>query len=171
MAVVGELDRLVEIDDAACLLYARVGIRLEFPRSHPFIRAELRRWQLALESGAVWVVVDETNRAQGFAVLGKVNGAGYLDQLSVHPSFMRRGLGGRLIEQAVSVAADTSREIWLTTYSHLPWNRAYYERWGFRSAEQSKAPPALQQLLAEQRRYLPMPWQRVAMVRKLDGHG
>jgi ribosomal protein S18 acetylase RimI-like enzyme len=100
-------------------------------------------------------------------VLGFVDGAPYLDQLSVHPRMMRRGIGRMLVSQALTWSE--SKNLWLTTYSHLAWNRPYYERYGFTVIPEIECGPELQQILALQRAALPIPEKRVAMVSRSGG--
>lgn len=154
-----ELERLIEIDDAASVLYAEAGFELALPSNHPFVVAERERWRAALARGSVYGV-DQEGDLRGFAVLGSCDGAAYLDQLSVHPAFMRRGIGTRLLEYVIARCAGP---LWLTTYSHLPWNRPYYERFAF--VESAAHGPELGLLIDEQRAALPAPHKRIAMVR------
>lgn len=158
-----ELRELVAIDDAASVLYARAGLELALSADHPFVLAESARWARAIEAGHVHVAVDEDARIVGFMALAIVDGAPYLDQLSVHPRAMRRGIGAALIQEAIRFSA--SRPLWLTTYAHLPWNQPYYERHGFRVAPESRCGPELRAILEEQRASLPLPEKRVAMLR------
>jgi hypothetical protein len=55
--------------------------------------------------------------------------------------------------------------LWLTTYAHVPWNRAFYERFGFAVVPESSCGGDILEILTEQRRWLPAPEQRVAMRR------
>ena len=55
------------------------------------------------------------------------------------------------------------RALTLTTYRHLPFNRPFYERHGFQLLTAAELTPGLAHHLDEQRRYLPLPDERVAM--------
>jgi hypothetical protein len=59
------------------------------------------------------------------------------------------------------------QELWLTTYSHVPWNRPFYERIGFELAAAQQCGPELCETLQEQRRHLPEPEQRIAMLLRI----
>jgi len=156
------------IDDDACALYAAHGIELELPHDHPFARAELARWLHSAELGSAFLAVDHAGRAVGFAALELVDGEPYLDQLSVRVAAMRQGIGGKLLARAAEWArAAHGSALWLTTYTHLSFNQPYYERRGFAVVPESECSPGLQLHLAEQRRTLPAPNQRVAMRRSL----
>jgi GNAT superfamily N-acetyltransferase len=163
-----ELDVLVAIDDDAGTLYASAGLPLSFVPTHPFAVAERERWSIALERGSVYLALDDALQPIGFAALDVLDGAAYLDQLSVRVGAMRRGVGGRLLRSAVDWACSHGLpSVTLTTYAHLPFNRPFYERLGFRALPVADHTPGLAHHLEEQRRYLPLPEQRIAMVRDL----
>jgi GNAT superfamily N-acetyltransferase len=158
-----ELPELVAIDDAAAGLYAQAGLAIDLHPTHPFVKAEVGSWRRALEAQLAHVAVDARDRPLGFITLGHVDGAPYLEQLSVHPRAMRRGIGAALLARAV--AWSGVEPIWLTTYAHLEWNRPYYERHGFVVVAERACGPELQRILASQRDVLPRPEMRIAMAR------
>ncbi len=154
----------VRIDDDASLLYAEASIHFATDAEHPFALAERARWQRSAERGRLWFARDSQGARVGFASLDVIDDAPYLDQLAVQRSAMRRGVGRRLLHEALAWAARTdSSALWLTTYAHLPWNRPYYEAHGFVVVPESECGPAIREHLAEQRHHLPFPEQRVAM--------
>ncbi len=68
----------------------------------------------------------------GFARLSVVDGAAHLDQLSVLPRFMRRGIGSALVAAAERWAKDASfSELTLTTFADVAWNGPFYAALGF----------------------------------------
>jgi GNAT superfamily N-acetyltransferase len=159
-----ELDLLVAIDEDAAELYAQSGIPIVLPPEHPFSVAERKLWSHSLEQGFVSLALDGSGSAVGFAALSELDGVGYLDQLSVRLSAMRRGVGGQLLEGAIDWArARHYPSLTLTTYDHLPFNRPFYERRGFLKLAGSDLAPGLAHHLEEQRRHLPAPHQRIAM--------
>jgi GNAT superfamily N-acetyltransferase len=158
----GELQELVAIDDAASALYSEAGLGVLLEPDHPFVLAETSRWARAIAAGLAHVAVDPEDSPIGFMTLGFVDGAPYLDQLSVRPQAMRRGVGRALVAQALSWSAP--RPLWLTTYSHLAWNRPFYERCGFVVVPEHECGPELRSILKDQRAALPAPEQRIAMV-------
>lgn len=163
-----ELGELVAIDDAATALYAEAGLHITLTATHPFVQAEAARWDRAIHQGLAHVAVDERDGPIGFMALGFVDGSPYLDQLAVRPSAMRRGVGAALLREAFAWVGD--RDLWLTTYAHLPWNRPYYERYGFEVLPEHDCGPGLAAILQAQRLALPEPDQRIAMVRRGREH-
>lgn len=164
-----ELDAIVALDDAATTLYTQAGLDFALAPDHPFVVAEIARWATAIDAGLARVAAAEDGRLLGFMTLGHVDGAPYLDQLAVHPDAMRRGLGSALLRQAFDWCG--AQPLWLTTYAHLPWNRPWYERHGFRHVPEQRCGPQMRRILADQRAALPAPEQRVALVRQPDFPG
>jgi GNAT superfamily N-acetyltransferase len=163
-----ELSVLTSIDDDSCQLYAASGVVLALDAAHPFAVAEQSRWSAALARRSTFIAEDAAGRALGFACCGFVDGEPYLDQLSVRLERMKQGLGTLLLREAVAWAeGEGGRALWLTTYGHLPFNRAMYERRGFSLAAERDCPREVLHHLDQQRRWLPFPEQRVAMRRPL----
>lgn len=103
-----------------------------------------------------------------FDLVQRAGDLAYLEQLSVRPEYGRRGLGASLLESACDHCRRRGdAELWLTTYAHLPWNRPFYERHGFRGVPDAQCNQVVRALLAEQRNALPDPAQRIAMRRRL----
>jgi ribosomal protein S18 acetylase RimI-like enzyme len=162
-----ELEHAVAIDEAALGVYAAAGLVISLADDHPFVRAEYESWRHALEGQGLYFALVEGVRA-GFHALGRIDGQGHLEQLSVRPEYGRKSLGSALLEHACELAqARGEREVWLTTYAHMPWNRPFYERHGFRVAGESVWGEGIRNVLAAQREVLPQPEQRIAMVRRL----
>lgn len=149
------------IDEDASALYAEVGIHLVLPVDHPFARAEQACWRAAIAARELWFAVNEADEPLGFIACGALDGAPYLDQISVRRASMRQGVGRLLLAQAIRWSAPHA--LWLTTYAHVPWNRPYYERAGFAVVPEAEHGVELRAVLAEQRRTLPFPAERVAM--------
>ena len=159
----GDLDEAVAIDDDACALYEAAGLHVDLGPGHPFSRAERARWLRAASEGRAFLAVQPGGHAVGMLTLGFAGGLRYLDQLSVRMTAMRQGIGRRLLGRAIEWAAGEA--LWLTTYTHLPWNREFYERAGFAVVPESGCPEGIVEILEEQRRWLPAPGERIAMRR------
>ncbi len=123
-----EFEMLVRLDDEAGVLFERIGMTFAFPGDHPFVVAEHARWRAALACEKGRVIALPQGELAAFAIFGEVEGLSYLDQLSVRPIRQRRGLGSALVAECVRWASG--RDVWLTTYAHVPWNAPYYRRLG-----------------------------------------
>lgn len=68
----------------------------------------------------------------GFAHVLEIAGHAHLEQLSVLPSYGRRGIGRRLVEAALTATRNRGYEqITLRTYVDVPWNAPFYSSCGF----------------------------------------
>ncbi|HVV87684.1 MAG TPA: GNAT family N-acetyltransferase [Kofleriaceae bacterium] len=159
-----ELDDAIAIDTDACEAYRAIGLPFDFALEHPFAAAEVARWRASARAGLLTFACLPDGERVGFASLGTLDGRPYLDQLSVRRAYMRRGLGGALVEHAVGWSAAAG-ELWLTTYDRrVPWNQPWYERRGFVAVADEACGPEVRADLAHQREVLPAPDGRVAMV-------
>jgi GNAT superfamily N-acetyltransferase len=159
-----EIEALCEIDLDACELFTRAGLDLDLPANHEFFVAERARWMRSLASGRTLVALGFSGRMLGFAAGAVLDGDAYLDQLSVRRQFMRNGVGTTLLRATARRArAEGATALWLTTYHHLSWNRPFYERAGFSVIPETQCGPEMLQVLAHERRWLPLPEQRVVM--------
>jgi GNAT superfamily N-acetyltransferase len=166
--VLADLATLGEIDCDAGAVFEQAGLFLDLPETHEFPAAERRRWRASLIARTTLVALDETSSPIGFAAIGKKDGEAYLAQLSVRQRFTRCGIGTALLEAACELArAFGSREMWLTTYGHLPWNRPFYERHEFRVIPELACGPELLAEHAIEKKWLPIPHERVVMRRDL----
>jgi len=161
-----DLATLLEIDLDASVLFERAGLFLDLPETHEFSVSERRSLQASLDAGRALIAMDLRGHPLGFIALGLRDGLPYIEQISVRVSHMQRGIGTALLDTAFhSLAARRAAALWLTTYDHLPWNRAFYERNGFIPVPEKDCGPDLRADLDFQRRWLPLPAQRVAMRR------
>jgi len=164
----GDLATLGDIDADASTLFEEAGLFLDLPETHEFPAAERRRWKECLAARTTLVAVDQSLGPIGFAAVGRKDGCAYLAQLSVRRFFMGLGIGSALLESAAELAgALGARELWLTTYGHLHWNRPFYERHGFVVMPEVDCGPELLEEHHTEKKWLPIPEQRVLMRRKL----
>jgi GNAT superfamily N-acetyltransferase len=167
-ASVAEIDTLCAIDLDAATLFERAGLHLELPSDHEFAVAERSRWLRCLAAGTVLLAMDATSEPIGFAAAGVRDDEPFLDQLSVRTKFMRLGIGTVLLNATARMAKDAGGQaLWLTTYSHLPWNRPFYERAGFVAVPECECGPEIFRELGYERRWLPSPEERVVMRKDL----
>lgn len=164
----GDLATLGDIDADASTLFEDAGMFLDLPEDHEFPAAERRRWKECLAGKSTLIAVDRAIGPIGFAAVGRKDGCAYLAQISVRRYFMGLGIGGALLEAAAELAgAFGSKEFWLTTYDHLAWNRPFYERHGFVVMPEAACGRELLEEHSIEKRWLPLPDQRVVMRRVL----
>lgn len=159
---------VIRIDDDATLLYAESGLVIALPASHPFTIDERSRWTRSAETGHLFIAEDAAGTAVGFAAFEPVERDVYLDQLSVARAAMRQGIGRALLRRVVQEARTLKHPfLWLTTYSHVAYNRPFYEREGLVVVPESECGPTIRHHLESQRTFLPAPEARVAMRKTL----
>lgn len=157
-----ELAVAIAIDDSAGGIYADAGLSLDLDPQHPFVQAERLRWSEAAAAQRLLFACRGDGQVVGFSSVDTVDGRPHLDQICVRPETMRQGFGRMLIERALRWSTR-ERELWLTTYDHLPWNGPWYQRLGFSSVPESEHGPELQRRLAAERAVLPAPEHRVVL--------
>ncbi|SDO21576.1 GNAT family N-acetyltransferase [Geodermatophilus sp. DSM 45219] len=134
VASADDLRALPAVEDAADELFRSLGV-LDLPPAAS--RAE------------AWRVLVVGRPVAGFAVLERVDGDVHLEQLSVHPSAMRRGSGTALLTAAVDLARSAgARRVTLLTYADVPWNAPFYARRGW--AVTDDLGPSLRELVASE---------------------
>jgi GNAT superfamily N-acetyltransferase len=157
-----ELSVMRAIDDESGPMYLAAGVNLgTLDHAHPFVLEESARWLASLVARRVQVA-EVAGEVVGFSVLDTVDGAPYLDQLSVAAAWMRQGVGSALLRKALD-ASRAEGVLWLTTYAQLAWNGPYYQRFGFRQVPESECGADVLAILAKQRAVMPFPEQRIAM--------
>lgn len=156
VASAGDLWALPAVEDAADELFRSLGVLDLPPPASAASRAE------------AWRVLVVGRPVTGFAVLERVDGDVHLEQLSVHPSAMRRGSGSALLAAAVDLARSAgARRVTLLTYADVPWNAPFYARHGW--AVTDDLGPELRALAAgEVERQLSRHGRRVVMARGVD---
>jgi len=116
-----ELDDLAEIERRADTLFTVSGIG---PLPDPEAAHEwVSDARLVLVAGRPPV---------GFARIDEVDGHAHLEQLSVLPGHMRRGVGSLLLDAACEWATEHGyRAMTLCTFGDVEWNAPFYARRGF----------------------------------------
>lgn len=120
-----DLPLLAPIEDAADRVFEAVLGPLDWPPATAGAwRAQQPGFLLVAESGGGEVV--------GFAHVLHLEGTAHLEQLAVHPDHHRRGHGAALLRACEERArSEGFRELTLSTYADVPWNRPYYEQHGY----------------------------------------
>lgn len=78
-----------------------------------------------------------------FAALSALDGLTHLEQIAVHPDHVRRGIGTRLLREAVDEAPS---DVSLITFRDVPWNGPWYARHGFVEMPEERWGPGLREL-------------------------
>jgi len=89
----------------------------------------------ALELAHALVVLVADDPPKGFARIDRLGEGAHLEQLSVHPDHVRRGIGRSLLRAACDWACRQGyRDITLTTFRDVAWNGPFYASEGFTEA-------------------------------------
>ncbi|MEU4667155.1 GNAT family N-acetyltransferase [Amycolatopsis sp. NPDC023774] len=161
LARASDLPLLGELERAAGEPFRDLGMAA-VADDEPFSVAQLRPYQA---DERCWVV-DGSGVVAGYLLADVVDGNGHVEQVSVLPSFARRGLGRQLIETAASWAVARGLPgLTLTTFLDVPWNAPYYMRLGFREFFESSWGPSLRAIREHEAALGLDRWPRVAMIR------
>jgi GNAT superfamily N-acetyltransferase len=159
-----ELEALRSIERDAARAFADIGMP-EIAGDEPLPVAELERLRAR---GRAWVAVDERDRPVAYLLSAVVDGCAHVEQVTVSPSHVGRGIGAALIEHLGAIARAEGRPaLTLTTFRDVPWNAPYYERLGFVVVEPADQGPELAALVAHEAAAIPGDAPRVAMRRPL----
>jgi GNAT superfamily N-acetyltransferase len=122
-----ELPLLQSLEVAAGILFRDIG--MTDVAAHP--PPPLEVFEHARRAGLLWVST-EKDQPTGFVLVELVDDAAHIEQVSVHPDYQGRGIGGALIDQVDSWAAEKGLPaLTLSTFRDVPWNGPYYARLGF----------------------------------------
>ena len=156
-------------DLVALPLIEREAAKLFRDSPYPeLVGAELAAQSLDLATDQVWVAADDLDIAVGFLILRPRGQQAHIHELDVHPDHGRRGLGRALLEHAASWARrEGYTAITLTTFSDVPWNGPFYERFGFRVLDGNELSPELEATLTEEAESGIAMHHRVAMIKVL----
>ncbi|MEC3978605.1 GNAT family N-acetyltransferase [Amycolatopsis sp. H20-H5] len=162
LALPADLAELREIERAAGELFRGLGMAA-IADDEPASVAELAGYQ---QDSRAWVATGAEERPVAYLLAEVVDGHGHLEQVSVHPSHARQGLGRLLIEAADAWAASLSLAgLTLTTYAEVPWNAPYYARLGFRIIPEPELTEGLRTIREHEKARGLDAWPRVGMRR------
>ena len=89
-----------------------------------------------------------THPMAGFALCRALPSGLHLQELSVHGSFQRQGLGQMLLDHVINHARSQRYPlVSLTTYRDIPWNGPFYEQAGFEILPPDEGPLELKAIL------------------------
>lgn len=148
LAAMQHLAAIPAIEQAAAALFSESNL----PGELRYMVSDHAELCAALAAGRLWVALATGRQPVGFAVTDIVDGHAHLDEMDVHPTHARRGIGTRLLQAASAAARDEGHEqMTLITFRHLPWNAPFYEKFGFSPLPAAEVGPGLQSRLAEER--------------------
>jgi len=109
-------------------------------------------FEAAFAAGLLWLVVETgTDLPVAFLMGRMLDGGLHIVEFDVHPQHARRGIGSRLLEHVLAVAARRAfRCATLTTFEHVPWNAPYYSRHGFEVVGADRIGPGLARVLEKE---------------------
>ena len=123
-----DLPALAAVERAALDLFAEAGLP-ELADGPVLERAEVERYHA---EGFVAVAEHARNGIVGFVVARPLGGCAHIQEMDVHPNHGRLGLGRRLLDMALAWARGAGyRQVTLTTYRDVAWNKPFYQRRGF----------------------------------------
>ena len=141
------LAEIPKIELAAATLFSEADL----PKGIRYKVTDRSDLQEALGHDRLWVALHEGTPV-GFALASVVDGAGYLDELSVRPEFGRQGIGTSLVSTVIDWArAEDFPCLTLVTFRHLAWNAPFYEKLGFQGLDSSEHGAELAGLTEEER--------------------
>ena len=116
-ATEADLPAMREIERAAGTAFAEVGMR-EIADDEPLSLEELADYQAG---GRAWVAEDVAGRPVAYLIADLVDEGVHVEQVSVHPSAARRGIGRALLDHAAAYAAARGASaLTLTTFAEGP---------------------------------------------------
>jgi ribosomal protein S18 acetylase RimI-like enzyme len=128
-ARLSELPTLQAIERAAGVMFGEIGM----PEIAQYDPPPLPVMAARHDADRLWVATNDDDEPVAYLIADLVDGRLQIEQVTVHPSSARRGLGRALLDHAANRAtADGLPALTLTTFTHVPWNAPYYARCGFR---------------------------------------
>jgi len=85
-----EIDEMVAIDVDASTLFDEAGVHGDLGPEHPYSVAERACWTRCARAGSAFVAGRPNERHVGLLVMDRIDGAPYLEQLSVRRSAMQQ---------------------------------------------------------------------------------
>ncbi len=161
-ARVDDLPALRELERAAGAAFRDLGMAAVADDEPPAV-ADLAAF---LEDGRAWVVADDADDPVAYLLVDLVDGNAHIEQVSVHPSHARQGLGKALLDTAAGWAGQRDlAALTLTTYARVPWNAPYYERLGFEVLTDDQMSSGLRRIREHETARGLAAWPRVTMRR------
>lgn len=124
----------------------------------------LEEFRQASAGGRLWVALTSETPVGFVHVKLLASGAPHLEEVDVHPSHGRQGLGRRLVATACEWTTRSGHQgLTLTTFRGLPFNQQFYASCGFEDVPPSQLDAELVDIVANEARRGLFPEQRVVM--------
>lgn len=163
-ATTDDLPGLRGIERAAGVPFRDLGMAAVADDEPPTV-AELAEF---VQDGRAWVVTGPEDAPVAYLLVAAVDDGAHVEQVSVHPSHARRGLGRELVDHAEIWARGRGlAALTLTTFADVPWNGPYYERLGFAVVTGHQLGEGLCRVVADEDDRGLTPWPRVVMRREV----
>jgi GNAT superfamily N-acetyltransferase len=163
-ATAADLGCLPAIERSAAQAFRGAGVGLS--PDAPVSSAEA--WRPALRAGTLWVAGNEAGRIVGFLAARRINLALHIDEMDVAFDHQRRGIGRALLDAVIDWARKAGlREITLTTFRDLAFNRHFYASAGFVDIAPGEMSERLAGIMAREADYGLDPSKRCAMALRL----
>jgi len=131
-----------EIEIAAGVLFAEIGMQdVADDGAH-----ETELLESYVRGGRTWVA-EEDGVVCGYALADVLDEQAHLEQVTVHPDYGRRGIGGLIIDAVAGWAREQGyTSMTLLTFTDVAWNGPYYRRLGFVPVPDAEMGPDLTSL-------------------------
>ncbi|MDP9907687.1 GNAT family N-acetyltransferase [Arthrobacter bambusae] len=159
-----ELEQLRGIEFAAGEIFRSCGMDA-IADDEPLTVTEMALYQAR---GGALVFADTSDVPVAYLLIEHLDGNAHVEQLSVHPSHARQGLGSELLDVAEKWAQAQGLEwLTLTTFRDVPWNAPYYRRLGFEELGPELLDDGLRGILECEGLVGLSRWPRIAMRRRV----
>ena len=137
LAYIDELEEIIEVEHIASQRFSEYGLFSSSEGEED--DAEETSYEVGneqregIEKKRLWVALTPDGKIVGFALAQVIDQEGHLREIDVLQDFGRRGIGRSLINTVIDWCHDQGYPtLTLTTFKHIPFNRPYYEKLGFR---------------------------------------
>ncbi len=128
----GDVAKVAAIELAAATIFSE----RDLPPTIRYTASDKDILNEAIIAKRLWVACDANDVPVAFAFADMIGEGAYLEEVDVHPLYMRQGIGSSLVQVVIDWAQQIgSSELRLVTFSHLPWNAPFYAGLGFRVLE------------------------------------
>lgn len=139
-----DVGRVAAVELAAASIFSEQDL----PPPIRYMASDLDILRTAVSECRLWVACDSNDVAVAFAFTDMIGDSAYLEEIDVHPNYMRQGIGTRLMQVVIEWARQRGcRELRLVTFSHLAWNAPFYAGLGFRTLQGEEIDADYQQII------------------------